>query len=72
MRSSDSMPAPRALSNVDGALGAGTRTSSPAHAGPWRAELGSRPRRRPPRASPAPLFYVDGGGLSAGLISCWT
>jgi hypothetical protein len=71
MRSS--MPAPSALSHGDGALGAGAEDCITSARRLWRAELGSHPSGRPPRrrASPAPLFRADGGGLSIGLISCW-
>jgi hypothetical protein len=42
--------------------------------GRWRPALGGRPRRRPPRrrASPAPFFLANCGGLSVGWVSCWT
>jgi hypothetical protein len=68
MRSS--MPAPSDLSHGDGALGAGAEDCITSARRLWRAELGSRPRRRLPRrrASPAPLFHADSGGLSVGLM----
>jgi hypothetical protein len=40
--------------------------------GLWRAALGSRSRRRPPRrrtSSPAPFLIADGGGLSVSELS---
>jgi hypothetical protein len=66
------MPAPSALSHGDGALGAGAEDCIASTRRLWRAELGSRPRRRPlrRRASAAPLYRADRGGLSVGLISC--
>jgi hypothetical protein len=38
----------------------------------WRPVIGGRPHRRPPRrrASPAPFFLADCGGLSVGWVSC--
>jgi hypothetical protein len=38
----------------------------------WRPENGGRRHRRPPRrrASPAPFFLADCGGLSVGWVSC--
>ena len=43
-------------------------TASPACR--WRSAIGGRPRRRPPRrrASPAPFFLADFGGLSVGRL----
>jgi hypothetical protein len=40
--------------------------------GRWRPAIGGRPHRRPPRrrASPAPFFLADCGGLSVGWVSC--
>jgi len=40
----------------------------------WRLAIGGLPDRRPPRrrASPAPFFLADCGGLSVGWVSCWT
>jgi hypothetical protein len=66
--------APSALSHGDGAPGAGAEDCIISASRLWRAELGSRSRRRPTRrrASPTPLFHADGGGLSVGWISCWT
>jgi hypothetical protein len=63
--------APSALSHGDGALGAGAEDCITSARRFWRVELGSRPRRRPTRrrASTAPLFRADGGGLSVGWIS---
>jgi hypothetical protein len=64
--------APIVLSHGDGAPGDGAEDCITRARRLWRAELGSRPRRRPTRrrASPAPLFInVAGcrlGGYPAG------
>jgi hypothetical protein len=40
----------------------------------WRLAIGGHPHRRPPRrrASPAPFFLANCGGLSVGWVSCRT
>jgi hypothetical protein len=60
-----------ALSHGDGAPGAGVEDCITSARRLWRADLGSLYRCRPTRcrASPAPLFRADGGGLSVGWIS---
>jgi hypothetical protein len=56
------------LGGVAGA-GAGRRRMP---RGRWRPAFGGRPHRRPPRrrASPAPFFLADCGGLSVGWVFC--
>jgi hypothetical protein len=63
--------APIALSHGDGAPGAGVEDCITIAHRLWRAELRIRSscRQTRRRASPTPLFRVDGGGLSVGWIS---
>ena len=66
--------APSIVSHGDGAPGAGAEDYITITRRRLRAELGSRPRRRPTRRGvfPALLFRADGDGLSVGWISCGT
>jgi hypothetical protein len=62
------------MSHGDGAPGAGAEDCITSARRVGRVELGGLPRRRPTRrrASLAPLFRADCGGLSVGWISYWT
>ena len=80
--------APITLFHVDCAPGAGAEGCITSARRLWRAELVSLPRRRPTRRRASPYFLflqeqikgiiispalcADYGGLSVGLIFCWT